>query len=64
MKNGRKLGKFWPELERKFAVFSETFLNESLSMLTKFHVISFRLGPKSFSSHEFHTYLIEIDNYS
>ncbi len=57
-------GNFCPELAQKFAVFSETFLDESLSILMIFHFISFRLGPKSFRSHEFRSYLIEIDNSS
>jgi hypothetical protein len=43
-------------------VFGKTFLDVSLSVLTKFHLISFHLGPKSFSSHEFPSYLAYADS--
>jgi len=42
MKNKQKLGKFCPELDQKFTVFSKTFLGDSFT----------------FGLHEFHNHLI------
>ncbi len=57
MKNGQKLGKFGSELQQKFTVFSIIFLSPLLSVLTKFGVVSFPLGLKSFGEHEYRSYL-------
>ncbi len=40
----------------KFTVFSESFLETLLLVLTKFHFVLFHLGPKLFGFHEFRIY--------
>ncbi len=45
-----------------FTVFGKNFLGPTLSVLTKFHLISFRLWTKSFASHEYCSYLFLIAN--
>jgi hypothetical protein len=57
MKNGRLFSKICSELEQNFTVFSEVFLKVLLSVLKKFYFILFHLGPKSFGSHKYRSYL-------
>jgi len=47
-------------LFRTWIVFGWIFVNPSLSVITKFCLISFHLGPKSFGLHEYRSYLPSI----
>jgi hypothetical protein len=55
MKNGKKLGKFCPDLDQKFTIPTEIFLDAFLLVLTKFQFVS----SKSFGPHKFLSYLKE-----